>query len=950
MANLANSNNENWLLDEPAEITIGIFEGSPDCAKVLSLDGHLMAMNRHGQCAMEIDDFDCIRGALWHSFWPEATHVLISEALNAARSGSTGHFEAFCPTAKGHPRWWDVKVNLVKRSDGRGQALLAVSRDITSIHQANAELRRSAERFRSLAAATSAIVWTASASGEFETVEPSWNSFTGQTPQEARRWGWLQTIHPEDRERVKATWTQAVKRPVLYETEYRLRRADGQYRCMRVRAVPIVESGETIREWAGVHTDITHRKHAEDEERRATVVAVAAAEANAKYRTFFEQGPYFAGIMNLDGTVVEVNHLCLSACGFPSDEIIGNKFWECAWWNQSQTTVELIRAGCMQAASGVLFQHEVRYQTAEDSERYVDLVLAPVTDVNGQVLFVAVTGTDSTERKQGEKRQALLETLGEMTRSTAEPQVIMAEIPRLVGQYLRASRCVYADVEEDANAFAIRYEWTAMGITSSVGSYSLDTFGRRTAAEMHAGQTLVIRNVSAELTSSIGTRMFDAMGVQAVICCPLVKDGKLVAMMAVHQVVPRDWTFEEIALFEAFVERSWAHIERARADEALLEADRRKTEFLATLAHELRNPLAPIQNGLQVMRLAAAQPATVAKVRDMMERQLTHLVHLVNDLLDIARITNGKVDLQKARIELKAVVASAVETSLPLIEANRHDLVINLPDEVLMLDIDATRIAQVISNLLNNAAKYTPAGGQITISVRQESGDVVILVSDTGVGIPKQSLKTVFEMFTQVKRNMDRAQGGLGIGLSLVRRIVELHDGEVTVSSAGAGKGSTFGIRLPLSNQITETPHLCRPCIKSVSKDIAKQIRILVVDDNVDAGESMAALLTMQGYLTRVAHDGQQALQMAVDFQPKVIFLDIGMPGMNGYQVAQALRAVPETKTALLVALTGWGAREDRIKSQRAGFDEHLTKPADPAVVAAILSKCSQLSVTACVE
>lgn len=273
MANLANSTNGNWPYGEPTEMTVGIFEGSPDCVKVFSLDGRLLAMNKHGQCAMEIEDFDSVRGAVWHSFWPEAAHLLISEALNAARNGMTGHFEAFCPTAKGSPRWWDVKVNLVKSGDGQAPSLLAVSRDITGIHQANAELRRSEERFRSLVAATSAIVWTAPASGKLETVELGWNNFTGQTPQEAYGWGWLQAIHPADRERVEATWCQAVKMQASYQADYRLRRADGQYRWMSARAVPIVEPNGNVREWAGVHTDITDRMRAEDEERRATTEA-----------------------------------------------------------------------------------------------------------------------------------------------------------------------------------------------------------------------------------------------------------------------------------------------------------------------------------------------------------------------------------------------------------------------------------------------------------------------------------------------------------------------------------------------------------------------------------------------------------------------------------------------------------------------------------------------------
>ncbi|WP_235888316.1 PAS domain-containing protein, partial [Neobacillus paridis] len=311
-------------------------------------------MNKHGQCAMEIDNFDDIFGTPWVSLWPEAVRPAIFKALGEARQGQTGHFEAFCPTAKGNPRWWDVKVNVIKGVDGQIEGLLSVSRDVTGIYQANAELRISEERFRSLVAATSAIVWTATPSGKFVPEQDSWCSFTGQSAREANEWGWLNAVHPEDRKNVEVAWKQAVEVKKLYEAEYRLRRADGQYRCTSVRAIPIVECNKTIREWVGVHTDITDRKRAEDEERRATAEAAAAAEANAKYRTFFEQGSNFAGIMSLDGTVVEVNHLCLKACGFPPEEIIGKKFWDCAWWSQSPESIGIIRVGSMEAVSGRL--------------------------------------------------------------------------------------------------------------------------------------------------------------------------------------------------------------------------------------------------------------------------------------------------------------------------------------------------------------------------------------------------------------------------------------------------------------------------------------------------------------------------------------------------------------------------------------------------------------------
>ncbi|CDG84856.1 hybrid sensor histidine kinase/response regulator [Janthinobacterium agaricidamnosum] len=379
-------------------------------------------------------------------------------------------------------------------------------------------------------------------------------------------------------------------------------------------------------------------------------------------------------------------------------------------------------------------------------------------------------------------------------------------------------------------------------------------------------------------------------------------------------------------LFTDITERKKSERQLRELAEDLSEMDRRKTEFLATLAHELRNPLAPIRNGLQIMRMAADNPATVARVRDVMERQVNQMVHLVNDLLDVARITRGQIELKKQKTDLKSVVSSAVETSLPLIDSSRHQLKVDLDNLPLPLDVDPTRLAQVLGNLLNNAAKYTPPGGQIALSARRDGSSVLIAVSDSGVGIPPESLATVFDMFTQVGQNMGRSQGGLGIGLSLVRRLVELHGGSVSVASPGSGLGSTFTVRLPLADSACPVAILSTGDSNGV---LQRNLRILVVDDNIDAAETLAALLGMMGHAIQVANDGPRALKAAGEFQPDVMFLDIGMPGMSGYDVARALRNNPHMSKTVLVALTGWGAATDRHRSSEAGFDHHLTKPAN---------------------
>ncbi|HET9620892.1 MAG TPA: ATP-binding protein [Kofleriaceae bacterium] len=374
----------------------------------------------------------------------------------------------------------------------------------------------------------------------------------------------------------------------------------------------------------------------------------------------------------------------------------------------------------------------------------------------------------------------------------------------------------------------------------------------------------------------------------------------------------------------------------AAVAEQLREHDRRKDEFLATLAHELRNPLAPIRTGLHVLGLAPSEDQA-ARTRDMMARQLGHLVHMVDDLLDISRVTLGKITLKRSRIDLRAVIDSALETTRSLVEAGGHALAVRVPARPLPLDADATRLSQVVANLINNAAKYTPPGGQIALDVEAEPGTVRVRVSDTGVGIPADMLPYVFDMFTQVGRSIDRSQGGLGIGLTLVRRLIEMHGGTVSATSPGPGAGSTFVVELPLA----AVPELsaAEPAAPGAA---ASGLRVLVVDDNLDAAETLAMLLELSGNRVELAHTGVTALAAAAAFQPDVMFLDIGLPELNGYEVARRLRADPAQPQPLLVALTGWGSDDDRRQARDAGFDRHLVKPVDAAKIADVLDSVAR--------
>ncbi len=373
--------------------------------------------------------------------------------------------------------------------------------------------------------------------------------------------------------------------------------------------------------------------------------------------------------------------------------------------------------------------------------------------------------------------------------------------------------------------------------------------------------------------------------------------------------------------------------ERKRMEE-LEEEGRHVTEFLAMLAHELRNPLAPIRNAVSI--LAVSQDATpqVSWCRDVIDRQTTHLSRLVDDLLDVSRITRGKLQMHTAPMDLGVAVQRAIETSRPLIESRRHQLEVTTPGEPVCVQGDLTRIAQVVSNLLNNAAKYTPEGGRISVAVALDGRDAVLRVKDTGMGIPASLIERVFDLFAQGERTLDRSAGGLGIGLTLARRIVALHGGTITAASAGAGRGAEFTVRLP---RMSEQDRAGTGNGVSALSQTGNRRSIVVVDDNPDSAMSMAMLLRMIGHQVETENDGPSALERIAAMKPEIVFLDIGLPGMNGYEVAKELRSRPEGKGMLIYAMTGYGQEEDRKRSLAAGFDGHLVKPVSSEELLAVI-------------
>jgi PAS domain S-box-containing protein len=461
---------------------------------------------------------------------------------------------------------------------------------------------------------------------------------------------------------------------------------------------------------------------------------------------------------------------------------------------------------------------------------------------------------------------------------------------------------------------------------------------------LRTGRSEIIPEISEELLAATVKdgellRIMRELGLKSYVGVPLSIRGQVLGVITfIAAESGRRYDADDLTLAEDLAHRAAVAIENARLYQAVREADRRKDEFLALLGHELRNPLAPIRNALQILKLPGANAAIVERAREMMERQVEHLVRLVDDLLDVSRIMRGKVELRREPVELATVVARAVETSQPALDAKDHRLTMSLPAEPLWVNGDLVRLAQVVSNLLNNAAKYTESGGQIWLTAAREEDEAVLRVRDTGIGIAPELLPRLFDMFFQAERRTGDVQSGLGIGLSLVQGLVELHGGSVQAYSAGPGAGSEFVIRLPLLARKEAPSGQPSPGSQWPDGQLEPR-RVLVVDDNVDAADSLATLLRLKGQDVLVAYDGLSALAKAEAEPPAIAFVDLGMPRMDGYELARAFRANPALQGVVLVALTGWGQPEDRRRTKEAGFDFHLVKPIESETLHRLLKE-----------
>jgi PAS domain S-box-containing protein len=572
----------------------------------------------------------------------------------------------------------------------------------------------------------------------------------------------------------------------------------------------------------------------------------------------------------------------------------------------------------------------------------------PVHDANGDVLGVNVAVRDITEQKQSAANTLFLLDVGECIRFAADAEELLWAVAVALGEHLQANRCAFIEIKTETDRFSVRRDYHPHA-PSLVGDYQLSAFSPAVVAAGRAGQTTVVNDVNNDPRTVDCIEAYRKMGAGAYVAVPLVRDEKLLSGLVVVMAEPRQWHEREITTINMVAERTWLAVEKLQLDKALREsdaalrdADRRKDEFLATLAHELRNPLSLMRNIVTLQKTPGTPENDPNWGRDIIDRQVNYLTRLTDDLFDVSRITREKLELQKERLNLSDVINAAVESCRPAIDQRRHQLTTSLPEEDIYLDADRVRLTQVFMNLLNNAAKYTPEPGHIWLNVELSGNQVEVRVRDTGLGIAPENLPHLFELFYQVDHSYTRSEGGLGLGLTLVHRLIVLHGGKVEARSAGVNRGSEFIVQLPILHHLAKSAEQ-RATNNKGAQPAARCRRILVADDFPQSAETLARLLRHDGSEVRVAQDGAEAFETAAEFRPDVVVLDIAMPKLNGYDAARKIRSQPWGKQMLLVALTGWGQQQDRQRTREAGFDAHLTKPVNYSAIMDLLAKLPTL-------
>jgi PAS domain S-box-containing protein len=704
---------------------------------------------------------------------------------------------------------------------------------------------------------------------------------------------------------------------------------DGVERPIDDSAAPIYDASGKIQGVVVVFRDVTEKRRADRE----------LSRSQRQLTDFFENSEVSLHSVGPDGIILSVNQAELDMLGYSRDEYVGHHIAE---FHVDRGVIDDILARLSRGE--ILHNYEAQLRCKTGAIKDV-LITASVFWEDGKFIHTRCFTRDNTERKQAEDALTYLANASTTLAALVDRHSALQQSARIAVAYL-ADWCVVYVIDEhgdiDYHAHAHRdpakEPLLATMLTKSPLDWSSNT---ATVRALRTGEPVLMADLPEPFLDSVAQseehrEIIRQLHPHAVIAVPLKIRERTIGVIGLVSCEPeRQYTDREVTLAENLAERVATAVDNSRLYHAVKEANKQKDEFLAMLAHELRNPLAAIRYAVALGQMSNGDSTT--ELFEIVDRQTQSLAHLIDDLLDVSRISGDKVTLRREHIEVASIVARAAETVRPLMEQKRHDLVLDVADEPMVLHADPTRAVQIVANLLTNSGKYTHDGGQITVRARRQNNDAIIEVIDTGVGLPPEMLNRVFELFAQADRTLDRSEGGLGIGLTVARKLAELHGGEISVSSEGLGKGATFTVRLPLSSlpsQISPAPE------PDVGDSVPEAMRVLVVDDNRDTAHACSKLLQQMGHEVDTAYDGLAALEHARSFRPQVLFLDIGLPRMNGYEVSRALRD-EGFQDAVIIAVSGYGQPDDRRRSREAGFDHHLVKPVDRAAIVRAL-KCTR--------
>ena len=916
------------------EFNRSIIDSSPDCIKVLDLNGNLLSM-RNGHALLGIEDIRPFLNKSWIDFWTGKDRLMAQTAVASAAAGGAGSFVGFFRTLSGEPKWWDVAIAPILGLDGKPERLLSVSRDVTQRRRAEMNLEFLAGVSHDFVRLTNIDEMMRTVGRKLaEHLNLSICAFV-EINEAADQVVIFHEWHRDDGPALLGVYcladfvgaefvriARAGEVIIVRDTANDARTTPERFAALNIASficVPLIRDGQWRFAICLYHSEPYDWRKDEIELARELTTRMwmrlermhaeaTLRESETRYRALFDSiDEGFCIIEKVEGDAdepvdfryIEANAAMAVQSGI--SDVVGKTI--------RQKLPDISEEWFLTYDAVLKTGEPIRFERAIfPNDRMLELYAFRVEDKTHR--RVAVIFQDITERtqtaealRQSEERFRALFDLGPIAMYSC-----------------------------NASGEALQFNRVAVALWGMKPKPSETDEGFRGAFNFYLPDGTLLPYAETPMTQVLRGTVSAVRDQQIVIERP---DGSRITVVA--NIVPlknrRGEITGAINSFYDITGRSLLEKKAHEQTEALGELQRRKDEFLAMLSHELRNPLAPISNAVQLLGLQKNADPVQQLARGIIERQVGQLTRLIEDLMEVSRVTTGRIHLQEERLALGGIVEHAVETVRPLIEQQSHSLKLSLPSEPIWLFADAARLEQVIVNLLTNAAKYTLGGGSIWLSISQEGDEAVLRVRDTGIGISSEMLPHIFDLFTQADRSLDRAQGGLGIGLCLVQLLVELHGGTVVADST-LGKGSEFIVRLP----VMQTSALLPASLIKNATPVDHALRVLIVEDSLDAAETLAMLLELSGHAVRKAHDGLTALDVALEYRPQVVLLDIGLPGMDGFEVAKRLRQLPSLGNVVLIAMTGYGEVTARERSRDAGFDHHLVKPADFEKVQEILA------------